>query len=123
MQHKKYIQEEILRQYIKKKCYLNKKFPKMYILGLVVHAAADGVALGAAATTNQGARSTIKYNSSFYRSHTWNATIDKDRHSTNSSHETSIPRGSGFHTVHNTARSAGVCFKLRFWHIFRSYIE
>ena len=72
----------------------------MYISGLVVHAAADGVALGAAATTNQGTRSTIKYNSSFYRSHTWNATIDKDRHSTNSSHETSIPRGSGVNTVH-----------------------
>ena len=41
-----------------------KKFPKTYISGLVVHAAADGVALGAAATTNQGARSQFKYYSS-----------------------------------------------------------
>ena len=91
----------------------------MYISGLVVHAAADGVALGAAATTNQGARSTIKYNSSFYRSHTWNATIDKDRHSTNSSHETSIPRGSGVHTVHILQSLQG--FGIYLDHIFSKH--
>ena len=47
------------------KCNLCKKFPKTYISGLVVHAAADGVALGAAATTNQGAGSQFKYYSSY----------------------------------------------------------
>ena len=66
----------------KKNVIYAKKIPKMNISGLVVHAAADGVALGAAATTNQGARSTIKYYSSLFRvlgggptpmSHTWNA--------------------------------------------------
>ena len=40
--------------------------------------------------------------------------MDKDRHSANSSHETSFPRGSGVHTVHILQGLLGFVFKLRF---------
>ena len=40
--------------------------------------------------------------------------MDKDRHSANSSHETSIPRGSGVHTVHILQGLKGVALNFDF---------
>ena len=51
--------------------------------------------------------------------------IDKDRHSTNSSHETLIPRGSGVHTVHILQGQQGFVFNFDFGkyldHIFSKH--
>ena len=52
----------------------------------------------------------------------WKLTIDKDRHSANSSHETSIPRGIWVHSVYILQNLQGFVLNLQFWHIKIIYL-
>jgi len=48
----------------------------------------------------------------------WKLTIDKDRHSANSSHETSIPRGSNVQTVRILQSLQGFVLNFDIWIIY-----